>query len=773
MARRLSTIASSLPESYRFPMSTPAESATDTPSGSWDRIRDARVLQLLGVYAGGSFAVLQGGDIFVHRLGLPDWTFFGLVLVLLAGIPVVLATALVQSGDGARLRGVFTWRNTALWGVGSLTALVLAVGLFMGARHLGIGPVGSLVAQGVIDREETILIADFGSPMGDELLAGAVTEAFRVDLEQSPMVRILSPSGIRDGLLRMERGDDFSLPAPVARELAVREGIRAVLVGEVNTTGGGAILTARLIDPVTEESLISVRETAADSSGVIPAVDRLSARMRERMGESLRTIRGGEPLERATTASLTALRRYSQGVRAIDMERDFVPGIELLREAIAEDSTFAMAWRKLGVTLMNQNYPQGEWQEALTRAYELSDKLTERERLLARGSYYGSVENDATRAIAAYRALLEVDPYNSTALNNLAVQYGVQGDPESAVEMYRRAIRADSLGVVYHSNLISSLVDLGQWEEADEARRHFATTHPNLGLPKILEPLLLGARHDFDAAEAVARRLVDDPQITGVDRMQILGGMVNLSLIRGRTAEALRWMDALMRQRAELGYGVGEDDATDEFYAAQVALMLVGDTAGAVGAVDALLEGDAFTQEIWELAAMEGAQIQLARFFLQAGQVQRAQAMFQEWNTLVTGPIPSWLEDQRDDLEALLWLEAGRTEDALRHFEAQTRAPNAGAQSHFVLGSAHFRLGNHARARDALLAYLDHPQLYRLEPDGWTYPRALWKLAEAEETLGNPEAAARWYDAFAELWAEADPELQPRVEEARRRSQAL
>lgn len=752
-------------------MSAPSEPST--PSGLWGRILDARVLQFLGVYAGGSFGVLQGADIFINRLGLPDWTFFGLLLVLLAGVPVVLATALIQSGDREPLRGIFNWRNAAWWGAGSMAVLALAVGLFMGARHLGIGPMGSLVAQGVLDREEPILIADFGSPTGDALLAGAVTEAFRVDLEQSPIVRILTPGEVRDGLLRMARGDDFSLPDPVARELALREGIRAVLVGEVNTTGGGAILTARLIDPVTEESFVSVRETASDSTGVIPAVDRLSARMRERVGESLRTIRAGEPLEQATTGSLTALRRYSQGVRMIDMERDFVPGIALLEEAIAEDSTFAMAWRKLGVTLMNQYYPAARWQEALTKAYELSDRLTERERLLTRGSYYGLVEQDPTRAIAAYRSLLEIDPYHTTAMNNLAVQYGTQGDVESAVEMYRRALQVDSMGIVYHSNLVSSLVDLGQMDEARMVLDDFARRIPDLGLPRILEVHLLANRRDFDEAERVVRSLVDDPQTTGADRIQALGALVSLSLIRGRGTESLRWLTELTRQREELGFTTLEDDPSQGFAEAQIRLFLAADTAGAVAHLDQLLEESPFTDELWAAAAMDGAQLQIGRFLLHAGEVERGEEMVREWDTLVTESVPEWLRAQRRELEATIDLERGRDEAALRYLAERTRSRTATAQDHFVLGWAHHRVGNHAEARDALRTYLDHPQLYRLEPDGWTYPRALWTLAESEEALGNAAEAARWYDAFAELWSGADPALQPRVDEARQRRAAL
>ena len=125
----------------------------------------------------------------------------------------------------------------------------------------------------------------------------------------------------------------------------MREGIRAVVSGEVNAAGGGYMLSTQLISAADGEVLAAYRVTADDSTEVIGAIDRLSKKLRERIGESLKTIRRDEPLESVTTSSLAALRKYSQAIRALDLESDTRKGTALLEEAIAFDTAFAMAHR--------------------------------------------------------------------------------------------------------------------------------------------------------------------------------------------------------------------------------------------------------------------------------------------------------------------------------------------------------------------------------------------------------------------------------------------
>ena len=127
-------------------------------------------------------------------------------------------------------------------------------------------------------------------------------------------------------------------------------------VGEVAPFGNGFVVTSRLTSTGTGDALWAGRETASGPDDLLQAVDRLSAKLRERIGESLRSIRAEEPMWRYTTNSVEALRKYAQGERAND-EGDFESAKTLLQEAVALDSSFAMAWRKLAVVYANTGEP--------------------------------------------------------------------------------------------------------------------------------------------------------------------------------------------------------------------------------------------------------------------------------------------------------------------------------------------------------------------------------------------------------------------------------
>jgi len=366
------------------------------------------VWQVLAVYVGVSWAVLQVVDVLTQNMGLPPWVFpFALVLLLL-GLPVMLATAIIQGrGSGADstaaapaeadahaapaepvstpfakepdtqpgTRRHFTWKNAVFGGAAAATLFAVVLGGYAFARRAGLGPAGTLVAKGLIDNGERIILADFD---GDPDMAQAATMAFRVDLSQSPTVTLVDPQFMANVLRRMERPPDTSIDEAISLEAAVREGIKAVVAGDVAQVGGGYVFTARLVAAESGQDLVNLRESAADSTRVLETIDRLSRRMRERLGESLGSIRSSAPLDRATTTSLEALRKYSQALAAID-----------------------------AVAVTQQFSDRSKAKAAATRAYELRDLLTDRERYITIGTYHSTVTQDLEAGITAYRALLD------------------------------------------------------------------------------------------------------------------------------------------------------------------------------------------------------------------------------------------------------------------------------------------------------------------------------------------------------------------------------
>src|SRR5437899_6411367 len=305
----------------------------------------------------------------MNQLGLPGWLMPGAIGLLVAGLPTMVVTGLIgrrralarttghmTTPPAGGLHSWLTWRKAVAGGVAAFAALGLGAGGYSAMRLLGIGPVGTLVASGVLEKRDRLVLADFDNRTADSTLGPSLTEALRVDLAQSRVVRLLDAAAIPQALGRMGRPPSTPLDLAVARELAQRENAKAVVHGQIDPVGRGYVVSAELVNAADGAVLVAVRENAKDDGAIIEAVDRLSRRLRERIGESLRTIRASEPLEQVTTGSLDALRKYSQAVREFEAG-NLEQTITLLQEATALDTGFAMAYRKLAVQLSNNGGP--------------------------------------------------------------------------------------------------------------------------------------------------------------------------------------------------------------------------------------------------------------------------------------------------------------------------------------------------------------------------------------------------------------------------------
>ncbi len=395
-----------------------------------DRVGGRSVWQVLVLYMGASWGVLEVVDVLKDNMGLPDWVFPFAVVLLLIGLPIMLGTAAIQAKfaaqdrrpavddapassqdpvpapvaapatetDDVEAHHIFTWRRALIGGAAAFVLLTVVTTGFMFMRNRGIGPVGSLVAKGLIDERSELLVADFEAE--DDMLGRMASEALRVDLSQSDIVRLVSPRTVEGALTRMQLPTGTRLDEVTAREIAEREGLAAVVGGEILSGGGSYVITAHLVTP--EGDLLgNARVTAADSSKIIEAIDRISRDLREQIGESYTSMRESPALALVSTSSLEALRKYTEaGVQRREGNTD--AAIELLEQAIEIDSTFAMAYRGIGIFLQNKFEEWSRQYWAHCKAYEYRDRLTEREKWLVTASYHLDIEEDRAGAIAAY-----------------------------------------------------------------------------------------------------------------------------------------------------------------------------------------------------------------------------------------------------------------------------------------------------------------------------------------------------------------------------------
>jgi tetratricopeptide (TPR) repeat protein len=401
----------------------------------------------------------------------------------------------------------FTWPRVRLLGMLALAGLgATAIG-YVVLRTLGTGSATTLLSTGVLKQRERVIIADFQSRAPDSLLGPAATVAFRNDFAQSSVLSTVAPAQVADVLERMRYPASTRLDPALAREVAIRQGIKAVITGEVAAVGNAYLLSVQLVSPQSGEVLASQRETADDATEIIRAIDRLSKRLREQIGESLKSVRSEPPLEQVTTSSLEALWKYTQGLYAGDEEGNYAKAVLLLEEAVALDTGFATAWRTLGAFL----WGLGERERALEafgKALRQRDRLTDLERAHTLGIYYSGITVELDKAAATYRAAMERHPNDSVAPFNLGGVYMALGQPARAETLFRRAIARDPLdskGPGPRVNLAWAQLALGKRRDAELALERVAQKFGDRGIVQWFGIMLASSGGDYKTAERRAR----------------------------------------------------------------------------------------------------------------------------------------------------------------------------------------------------------------------------------------------------------------------------
>ncbi len=757
--------------------------------------------QVLGIYLAGSWISLQVVAQLADSVGFPDWVEPFALVLLVIGLPIVMATAFVQEGvaparaepieggdesgqaptvtDSGTVieaptavsaastgtRRLFSWRNALGGGALAFLFLIALTIAWIVMRQAGIGPAGSLVARGVIDDRAPVIVADFSAQ--DSLLARAATEAFRVDLSQSPSVQVLEPAFLVEALGRMEVPKGAPLDAELARELAVREGIPAVVVGEITPAGRGFILTSKLVDADDGSALTSVRETATDTAEVLDALDRLSKSLRERIGESYLSLRADPALAAVTTGSLDALQLYSEALRAFELQGDSDRGIALLEEAVAIDPEFAMAWRKMGVELRNQFAATSRVNEALTKAFENRDRLTERERLLAGGSYYTSVAADYPKAIAEYERMLDRDPGDAWALNNVSILYGYIRDEPRAHDYMQRSFAADSSTNTAYTNLaIATYRMTGEVDSARAIVERAKTRFPGNPAVDMWEARYAVLGGDYAEAGQIAGEVAAAHLDNAGVQVTVAGFDAVLAAAQGKLREFDRHVSefaSLSLEHDEPGdvRAAGQWEAWTRLYAA-------GDTAGALRALERAND----VVSLDELPFADRDHANRAALLAALGQVEDARVVLEEFEIGADADMKRAAENKVYRALGQIALAEGDAGQALEFFRRSDRGrcsicPKLGMAMAFEA----------AGQPDSSLAwfesYLEDRQPNRMFWDQAGLGYSLQRAARLADSLGDTDKAALYYAQFVELWADADAELQPQVDAARSRLEEI
>jgi class 3 adenylate cyclase/tetratricopeptide (TPR) repeat protein len=319
-------------------------------------------------------------------------------------------------------------------------------------------------AQALTERD-TIVLGDFTNTTGDAIFDDTLKTALNVSLRQSPFLNVLSDSEVTKTLQLMTRPADSKITARVARELCQRAGSKAYLAGSIDSLGSQYVLGLKAVNCRSGDTLAQEQMTAASKERVLDTLGEAASKLRGELGESLATVQKLDvPLEQATTSSLEALQAFSLGGKAFN-EKGASAALAYHQRAIQLDPNFATGYLYVGADYSNLG-EQVRASEYTTKAFQLREHASEREKLSITANYYQSVTGELDKGAQTYQEMIESYPRDLVASNNLGTVYAEQGQYEKAAEITKQGMRlaADQLYLPY-DNLANYTLALQRFDE--------------------------------------------------------------------------------------------------------------------------------------------------------------------------------------------------------------------------------------------------------------------------------------------------------------------
>jgi serine/threonine protein kinase/tetratricopeptide (TPR) repeat protein len=342
--------------------------------------------------------------------------------------------------------------------VAILVAGLIAAGLYFRSRsQMAAERAAPLTAK------DTIVLADFANTTGDAVFDDALKQALAVELGQSPFLNVLSDRKVSETLGMMGRPANQRITMDVGRELCLRTGSKALLGGTISTLGSHYLIDLSAVACGTGDTLAKEQGEAASKEEVLKTLSRTSASLRTKLGESLPSVQKFEVPIEATTSSLEALKSYSMGI-TVGREKGDAPSIPFLKRAVEQDPNFPMAYAGLAISYNNLGQPSLAIEYA-TKAYELRDKVTEREKMRITADYYratGQLEKEAQ----TYELWIANYPNDSVPYNNLGANYAFMGRYDKTLVESLEAQRLEPNDVILAANVGEAYLYLNRFEDA-------------------------------------------------------------------------------------------------------------------------------------------------------------------------------------------------------------------------------------------------------------------------------------------------------------------
>jgi eukaryotic-like serine/threonine-protein kinase len=344
------------------------------------------------------------------------------------------------------------------WIIGAVAFVILAVAVAGYYRFCR--PIKPLTER------DTVVLADFTNSTGDAVFDDTLKTALTISLQQSPFLNVLSEQSVQETLRMMGRAAGERIDEPAAKEICERTHSTAVISGSISTLGSEYVLGLAAVNCRTGERLAQEQVQAAKKEEVLKALGNAASSLRSGLGESLSTIQKFDvPLIAATTPSLEALKAYSLGVKAM-LQRGPDDAIPFFKRAIELDPNFATAYGSLGTAYNDMLFEPELAANNLRRAFELRERVSERERFSITVNYETGVTGDLDQGLETGELWEQTYPRDPRVHNAVATISEIEGDYQRLESEEHQSIQNSPSSAIDYSNLMEAYLALNHLEEA-------------------------------------------------------------------------------------------------------------------------------------------------------------------------------------------------------------------------------------------------------------------------------------------------------------------
>ncbi|HXM49730.1 MAG TPA: protein kinase [Pyrinomonadaceae bacterium] len=600
--------------------------------------------------------------------------------------------------------------------------------------------------KAALTEKDTVLLADFVNTTGEPVFDGTLKQALAVQLGQSPFLNIFPDERVNETLRFMGKAPNERITKDVAKEICVRQGIKAMIVGSIAGLGSHYVVTIEAINAQAGDAIAREQAEAENKEQVLKALGKATSQLREKLGESLSSIKKFDaPIEQATTSSLEALKAFSQGneQRIAGNQTESIP---FYKRAVELDPNFALAYARLAVAYSNQFQTELAAQYS-QKAYDLRDRVSERERFYISEKYTSYVTGDREEAVKVLKAWAQSYPNDYIPHNNLAVNYSLFGQYEDALKESREAVRLSPNNTTAQGNYVENFIKLNRFDEARQVLEQTLGQNPERSIYRFYSSQLAFIRGDQD----ILKRELDwwSKRPTETDALDYQAGT---SAFYGQWQKSRdfsrRSIEMMLSQdRKE---NAGQAETSNSFFEAVLGRCQQ--------SKEAVARGVALSRDRIGL----GSAAMALAYCNELGQAQsfvdELQKRFPKDTATIAVLIPL--------VRATMEMNRGNTAGAIEILRPATRfefGNVAGIWLTYVRGQIYLRqkAGNEAAAEFQKI--LDHRGI---EPSSPLYPLAHLGLARASVLSGDTAKARKEYQDFLAVWKDADADL-PVVQQAK------